>query len=446
MFDTLSIGLLSVLDKFRSRGVLTAENIQEGMKSVRLAMLDADVSYKVVKQFIQKVEERAVGAIQVRGVNPGQQIVKIVSDELIAIMGDGGGGIHLQPGLTVVMMAGLQGSGKTTTSGKLARLLLEKYKCKPMLVAADVRRPAAIEQLEKLGAQTGVPVFTGDRKDPVRICEMGVQQAKAAGLDLVILDTSGRLHVDDELMKELEVIRKRVTPHEIILVCDAMTGQDAVKSAFEFNSRLEISGVILTKLDGDARGGAALSVRTITGKPIKYICSGEHLDAIEEFHPDRMASRILGMGDVVSLVEKAQKVVDQEQAAVMAEKLARAEFTLEDFMSQIQQMKKMGPMKDILKMIPGMGKQLKNMDFDEKEVVRIEAMIQSMTKAERLDPDIIRKGRRERIAKGSGTKPADVSRLVRDFDEMRKMMKKLMSGGMKGLGKMLGGGGMPFKR
>ncbi|MFC1478970.1 signal recognition particle protein [Planctomycetota bacterium] len=439
MFDALSDSIQTVLDKFRSRGVLTRENIEEGMKTVRLSMLEADVSYKVVKQFINKVEERAVGEIQIKGVNPGQQIVKIVQDELINIMGDSGGGIHLETPVTVVMTAGLQGSGKTTTCGKIARLMQEEQSRKPLLVAADVRRPAAIEQLERLGEQLGVEVFAGNRKDPVKICREGVKHGQKNGFDLVILDTSGRLHVDDELMKELEQIDKKVSPHEILLVCDAITGQDAVKSAREFNRRLEISGVVLTKLDGDARGGAALSIRTITGKPIKYICTGEKLDQIEEFHPDRMASRILGMGDVVSLVEKASKVIEQEDAEKMAEKLAKAQFTLDDFMSQIQQMKKMGPMKDLVKMIPGMNKQLKNLDFDEKEITKIEAIIQSMTKEERVKPDVIKKNRRQRIAHGSGTRSADVSRLIKDFSQMKKMMKKMMSGGIRGLGKQFFG-------
>lgn len=443
MFDSLSEGLQKVLDKFKSRGVLTHENIKEGLKAVRLSMLEADVSYQVVKQFIGKVEERAVGEVQLKGVNPGQQIVKIVNDELIHIMGDSEGGIHLQQPETIVMTAGLQGSGKTTTCGKLAAMMRKEHGRKPLLVAADVRRPAAIEQLERVGEQTETEVFTGDRKNPVKICRDGVKYAQKNGFDLVILDTAGRLHVDDELMKELEKIHKKVSPHEILLVCDAITGQDAVKSAREFNRRLEISGVILTKLDGDARGGAALSVRTITGKPIKYLCSGEKLDQIEEFHPDRMASRILGMGDVVSLVEKAEKVIEKEEAEKMAEKLATATFTLDDFLSQIQQMRKMGPVKDLVKMIPGMNKQLKNMDFDENEINKIEAIIRSMTKQERKKPDIIKKSRRQRIASGSGTRNADVSRLIKDFRQMKKMMKKMMSGGIKGLGRQLFGN-MPF--
>ncbi len=443
MFETITDGLTKVLDKFRSRGVLTSENIAEGLKNVRNAMLEADVSYKVVKQFIKKVEERAVGEVELKGVNPGQQVVKIVNDELTRIMGDSGGGLNLQPEMTVVMMAGLQGSGKTTTSGKLARLMRDEAGRKPLLVAADVRRPAAIEQLQRLGEQLGIEVFTGNRKDPVKICVQAVKHAKKNGMNLVILDTSGRLHVDDELMKELEQIQKKASPDEIILVCDSMTGQDAVKSAYEFNERLEIGGVILTKLDGDARGGAALSLRTITGKPIKYICTGEKMDQIEEFHPDRMASRMLGMGDVVSLVEKAQKAVDEEEAARMAEKMAKAEFTLDDFLSQIQQIKKMGSIKEMLKMIPGMNKQLKNVDFDDNEIVKIEAMIQSMTLEERNKPDIIKKGRRLRISRGSGVQPHDVSRLVKDFQQMRKMMKKMMGGGMKGFGKGLLGN-LPF--
>jgi len=443
MFDALSEGLQSVLDTFRSRGVLTSENIKEGMKAVRLSMLEADVSYQVVKQFIGRVEERAVGEIQLKGVNPGQQVVKIVHDELIHIMGDSGGGIQPEQPLTIVMTAGLQGSGKTTTCGKLARMLREQHGKRPLLVAADVRRPAAIEQLEKVGAQADADVFTGDRKNAITICRDGVKHARKNGYGMVILDTSGRLHVDDDLMKELEMINSKVGPHEILLVCDAITGQDAVTSAHEFNRRLEITGVVLTKLDGDARGGAALSIRTITGKPIKYICTGEKLDQIEEFHPDRMASRILGMGDVVSLVEKAEKVIEKEEAEKMAEKLSKAEFTLDDFLTQIQQMRKMGPMKDIMKMIPGMNKQLKNLDFDEREITRIEAIIQSMTPEERKNPDVIKKSRRLRIAGGSGSQSADVSRLIKDFRQMQKMMKKMMSGGIGGFGKQLFGN-MPF--
>jgi len=443
MFDAVSEKLQAVLDRFRSRGVLTRENIQEGMKQVRMALLEADVSYKVVKKFIAKVEERAVGEVQLAGVHPGQQIVKIVYDELVNIMGDAGGGLALDEECTVVLMAGLQGSGKTTTCGKLALKMRKERMKKPLLVAADVRRPAAIEQLEKVGEQAGVEVFTGDRRNPVKICREGVKYARRMGFDLVILDTSGRLHVDDELMEELALIARKVSPHEILLVCDAMTGQDAVKSAREFNARLEIDGVILTKLDGDARGGAALSIRTITGKPIKYVGTGEKLDQLELFHPDRMASRILGMGDVVSLVERAEKVIKKEEAARMAEKLSQARFTFEDFLQQIEQMKRMGPIKELLKMIPGMGKQLKNMDFDDREIVRIEAIIRSMTPEERRNPEIIKKSRRERIARGSGTRPVDVSRLIKDFKEMRKMMKRMMSGGPRGLGRNLFGN-MPF--
>lgn len=431
MFETLSNGIQSVLDRFRSRGVLTSENIKEGMKKVRLAMLEADVSYKVVKQFINKVEDRAIGEVKLKDVNPGQQIVKIVNDELINIMGKSGEGLPTDDDINIIMVAGLQGSGKTTTCGKLAKLVREEHGCSPLMVAADTRRPAAIEQLERVGEQVGVNVFTGDRKNPVKICAKAVKHAKKNDFDFIILDTSGRLHVDDELMKELEKIEKKVSPDEIYLVCDAMTGQDAVKSAREFNRRLEIEGVILTKLDGDARGGAALSVRTITGKPIKFICTGEKLDAIEKFHPDRMASRILGMGDVVGLVEKAEKVVAKEEAEKMAEKFYEGQFTFDDFLKQIEQMKKMGPLKDIISMIPGMGSQLKNIDFDEKEIVRIQAMIESMTQEERRNPDIIKKSRRNRIAEGSGNTGPQVARLIKDFRKMRKMMKKMMSGGMK---------------
>ncbi|MBU1073590.1 signal recognition particle protein [bacterium] len=431
MFDTLSIGLLSVLDKFRSRGVLTAENIQEGMKSVRLAMLDADVSYKVVKQFIQKVEERAVGAIQVRGVNPGQQIVKIVSDELIAIMGDGGGGIHLQPGLTVVMMAGLQGSGKTTTSGKLARLLLEKYKCKPMLVAADIYRPAAIDQLHALAETVGVPVHSDrTRKNAVQIVKLGLRRAKDNKCDVLIVDTAGRLHIDDTLMNELADIDKTVPMDEKLLVLDAMIGQESVTVAQEFVARVGFDGAVMTKMDGDARGGAALSVREITGRPIKMVSTGEKLGDLEIFHPDRMAGRILGMGDILTLIERAEENMDTDEAEAMAGRFMNNEFTLEDFQKQIRQVKRMGPLKGVMRMLPGMdGKLLDKANVDENQMKRVEAMINSMTVVERRRPEIINGSRRKRIARGSGTNVSQVNKLLKQYRDMRRMMRQINASG-----------------
>ncbi|MBI5368170.1 MAG: signal recognition particle protein, partial [Planctomycetes bacterium] len=413
---------------------LTAQNIQEGMREVRMALLAADVHYKVAKEFIEKVTQLAIGQEVLSSINPSQQIVKIVHDELIALMTAPETQFPWNPkGPTVIMLAGLQGSGKTTTCAKLARLFTKKGK-HPMLVAADIQRPAAIEQLKVLGKQLGIPVYSEEGGRPPKICERGIEAARAGQRDMVILDTAGRLHIDAALMEEVAEIADKTKPQQIYLVCDAMTGQDAVTSAKEFNEKLPLDGVILTKLDGDAKGGAALSVRAVTGKPIRYVGMGEKIEDLEEFHPDRLVSRILGMGDVVSLVEKAQEHFDADQAAELQDKIRKNELNLEDFLNQLNQMRKMGPLKDLLAMIPGMGGLAEQVD--EKEFKRIEAMIQSMTQKERRDPDLIDGSRRLRIARGSGTSVQEVNSLLKQFRDVRKMMK-----GMGKMRKMFGGGG-----
>jgi signal recognition particle subunit SRP54 len=432
MFESITDGLTTALRKITGRGRLTEENIDEGLREVRKALLEADVNFKVVKDFIDKVKQKAIGQEVLRSITPGQQIVKIVHDELIELMGKGDSAIRRNPVSgqpTVIMMCGLQGSGKTTTCGKLARYLQNRGG-RPMLVAADVQRPAAIEQLKALGRQLGVPVYAEDpgwlRGKPVGICQRAVKEAEKAGCDFVILDTAGRLHIDQELMAELGEIRKKVEPHNIFLVADAMTGQDAVNSAKEFNETLPLDGLILTKLDGDARGGAALSIRAVTGKPVKFVGMGEKLEKLEEFHPDRMASRILGMGDVLTLVEKAQQVLNQDEAEDAALKLLGGDsFTLDDFLKQMQQVKKLGSIRDLLSYIPGLGQAMKGVEMDDKDIVAIESMIQSMTKAERKNPDIINPARRVRIAKGSGRSAADVSGLVKNFKQTQKMFKEM---------------------
>ena len=424
MFEAISERLGTVFDHLRRSGKITEKNIREGMRQVRTALLEADVHYNVVRDFTRKVTEQAVGEKVVRSVSPGQQIVKIVHDELIELMGPVDHRIPFaSDGPTVIMLAGLQGSGKTTTCGKLARFLIAKGK-HPMLVAADVKRPAAIEQLQVVGEQIGVPVYAQVGGNPVKICARAVKQARKDGQDVVILDTAGRLHIDEEMMHEVRDIARTVSPQQVYLVCDAMTGQDAVNSAARFNDDLELDGVILTKLDGDARGGAALSVKAITGKPIKFVGTGEKFDRLEEFHQDRMADRILGMGDVVSLVERAQETVDVEQAAKLQAKLRKNTLNLEDFMGQLKQLKRMGPLKELLGMIPGMGKQMPIPELDGGELNQIEAIIQSMTPAERQDPEIIDGSRRVRIARGSGSDPTDVSGLLKQFRQMKQVMRK----------------------
>ncbi|WP_069649680.1 signal recognition particle protein [Caloranaerobacter ferrireducens] len=427
IFESLAEKLQKTLGKLKSKGKLSEKDVNDAMREVKLALLEADVNFRVVKKFINNVKERAVGHEVMESLTPGQQVIKIVSDELTKLMGETQSKIEFASSPpTIIMLCGLQGAGKTTTSGKLGGLLKKNGKS-PLLVACDVYRPAAIKQLQVVGSSIGVPVFSmGDKQDPVNIAKAAIEYGKKNGNDVIIIDTAGRLHIDEDLMDELENIKDEVKPHEILLVVDAMTGQDAVTVAKTFDDRLGINGVILTKLDGDARGGAALSIRAVTQKPIKFVCMGEKLDQIEPFHPDRMASRILGMGDVLSLIEKAQASLDAKKAIELEKKLRSQQFTFEDFLEQLQQMKNLGPLDQILEMIPGMGsKQLKNLKVDEKELVKIEAIIQSMTKEERQNPSIIDGSRRKRIAKGSGTSIQDVNRLLKQFKETKKMLKKM---------------------
>ncbi|MEW5909310.1 MAG: signal recognition particle protein [Thermodesulfobacteriota bacterium] len=440
MFNTLSEKLNSVFKKLKGHGKLTEKNIEEGLKEVRMALLEADVHYKVVKDLITGIRERAVGQEVMESLTPGQQVIKIVNDELTQMMGSTHEGLRLSgPAPVSVMLVGLQGSGKTTTAGKLA-IYLRKNGKKPFLVPADVYRPAAIEQLQKLGHQVSVPVFpSSSAMNPVQI----VQDARIAclkqGCDTLILDTAGRLHIDEVLMEELRHIKEAVSPSDILLVADAMTGQDAVNIARSFNEALDIGGVVLSKMDGDARGGAAISIRSITGKPIKFIGVGEKLNALEQFHPERMASRILGMGDVLTMIEKAQSVMDEKKAAELEKKLRKSQFTLEDFRDQLIQVRKMGSLSEIMSMIPGFGvnKQMKNLDLDEKELIKVEAIINSMTPKERHQYHLINGNRRKRIAKGSGTSVQDVNQLLKNYTQVLKMMKKISKGGMRGLGRAM---------
>jgi len=421
MFESLTDKLSGLVNRLRFKPTLTERNISQACEEVRVALLEADVNYSVANDFVARVSAQALGQRIIEGVAPGQQFVKIVYDELVRLLGPTDGTIHFRPsGVTVILMAGLQGSGKTTTAAKLA-VLLKKRGRNPLLAAADVQRPAAIEQLKRLGDSVGVPFFAEEKGIPPEICRFAVKIAESMGRDTVILDTAGRLHVDDELMRELEQIAAETVPSEIFLVVDAMTGQDAVNSAKEFNERLEISGVILTKLDGDARGGAALSVKAVTGKPVKFVGVGEKTDALEEFHPERMASRILGMGDVVTLVEKAQEKLDREEALKFREKLITQQFTLEDMLQQFRQVKKLGSVRDTLAMIPGFSTIAGPVEFDDREFARLEGIICSMTKEEREHPEILNPSRRARIARGSGTTPGDVSALVRQYVEMKKL-------------------------
>ncbi len=440
MFETLSERLQKTFKNLRGLGKLSEKNMKEGLRDVRLALLEADVNYKVVKDFITQVQEKAMGREVLESITPGQQLVKVVHDELVHLMGDAAEPLTFssEPP-SVVMLIGLQGSGKTTTAAKLARSLHSRGH-HPLLVAADIYRPAAVKQLEILAGQLGLPAFSIEGCDnPVRICRESVAHALKTGRDVVIFDTAGRLHIDDELIQELQEIRDAVRPQEILLVADSMTGQDAVNAAESFHSQVGLTGVILTKLDGDARGGAALSIRAVTGKPIKFAGVGEKLEAFEPFHPDRIASRILGMGDVVSLVEKAQETIDEKQAARLQERILKAQFTFEDFQEQLQQLKKMGPLDELLGMIPGMGK-LKGLQPQEKDLVKVEAIINSMTKKERQFPTVIDGSRKKRIAKGSGTSVADVNRLLKQFQQMQKMMKQVRR-----LGRLPGLGGLDFR-
>lgn len=444
MFDNLSDKLNGVFKKLKGQGKLTEKNIEEGLREVRMALLEADAHYKVVKQLIADIRKRAVGQEVLTSLTPAQQVIKIVNDELTALMGSKNEDLVLSgPQPVAVMLAGLQGSGKTTTAGKIA-VHLRKIGRKPYLVPVDIYRPAAIDQLQKLAGELNVPVFgsTTDM-DPVQICRSARIEAQNQGCDTLVLDTAGRLHVDQELMAELVAIKKAVNPSDILLVADAMTGQDAVNIAQAFDKDLDIGGVVLTKMDGDARGGAALSIKAVTGKPVKFIGVGEKLNALEPFFPDRMASRILGMGDILSFIEKAQNVVDEKKAAALEKKLRKNEFTLEDFRDQMAQVRKMGSLNDLIKMIPGVNKikQLGQMDVDDRELVKIEAIINSMTPYERRKHQAINGSRRKRIARGSGTSVQDVNNLLKNYNQVLKMLKKINKGGvMRGIPR----GMMPF--
>src|SRR5215204_2591971 len=441
MFDTLSERLQAALADVRSRGALTEDDINKAMRQIRLALLEADVNFQVVKQFTSAVKERALGAQVLQSLNPGQQVVKLVDEELTNLMGGAGRDlVFASSGPTVILMAGLQGSGKTTTVGKLARHLREQHGKKVAVAACDVYRPAAVDQLIKVGGDAGATVYEqGTGRNPVDIAEWARGQAKVDGQDVLIIDTSGRLHIDEELMEELSNIRKRTKPHNVLLVVDAMTGQDAVNVAQRFAEVANFDGVVLTKLDGDARGGAALSVKAVTGKPILYASTGEKLDAFERFHPDRMAQRILGMGDVVTLVERAEQQMDEDRARELEHKIRNQQFTLDDFLEQMQQVRRMGPIGNLLKMMPGIGRQLGSINVDEKELDRLEAIILSMTPAERANPKIIDGSRRRRIARGSGTNVQAVSQLVKQFAQMKKLMKQVAGGKMPSLQQLAGG-------
>lgn len=444
VFESLSEKLQNALGKLKGKGKLSEKDVDSAMREVRLALLEADVNFKVVKDFVKNIKKRAIGSEVMESLTPGQQVIKIVNEELTKLMGEKETKLNFaSTPPTVILMCGLQGAGKTTTAGKLAYNLKKQNK-RPLLVACDVYRPAAIKQLEVVGEKVDVPVFTmGDKNNPVDISKAAVEHGKRNGNDCIIIDTAGRLHIDDDLMNELENIDNAVSPQEILLVVDAMTGQDAVNVAETFNNKLEITGVVLTKLDGDARGGAALSIRAVTEKPIKYIGMGEKLDQLESFHPDRMASRILGMGDVLSLIEKAQSSIDEKKALELERKIRSQQFTFDDFLDQIDQMKNLGPLDELLGMIPGINsKALKNLDVNEKDIVKIQAIIQSMTSVERNDPSIIDSRRRKRIAKGSGTTVQDVNKLLKQFKDTKKMMKRFtdMEKSMKKKGKS----GFPF--
>ncbi|MFO0752840.1 MAG: signal recognition particle protein [Thermodesulfovibrionales bacterium] len=424
MFESLSDKLDSIFKKLKGRGLLKEEDVDAALKEIRLALLEADVNFKVVKDFIQHIREKAVGKEVLESLSPGQQVVKIVHDALCELLGATNTRIQLAPNPpTVIMMIGLQGSGKTTTTAKLARFFKKEGR-RPLLVAADLQRPAAIDQLVTLGKQLDLPVFhSRETKDPVAVSEEALKRAKLDGRDIVLIDTAGRLHINEELMVELKRIKETVSPREVLLVADAMTGQDAVTMAKSFNDQIGIDGIILTKMDGDARGGAALSIRNITGKPIKFIGTGEKIDMIEPFYPDRVAGRILGMGDVLSLIEQAQQSFDQKEAEKLQKSIIEESFSFEDLRDQLKKIRNMGPIENLLSMIPGMGKALKEVKVDEKEFVRIEAIINSMTPEERRNHQIINGSRRKRIAMGSGTTAADVNRLIKQYLEMKKMMK-----------------------
>lgn len=432
-FESLSNKLQDVFKQLRGKGKLTEKDVKAALREVKLALLEADVNFKIVKEFVNKISEKAVGDEVLEGLNPGQQVVKIVNDELVALMGSTQSKLTFSSkSPTVYMMVGLQGAGKTTTTGKIAGQLRKQGK-KPLLVACDVYRPAAIKQLQVVGSTYNIPVFEKGQGDPIEIAKDALAFAKSNGNDIVIIDTAGRLHIDEKLMDELDNIKNEVRPQEILLVIDAMTGQDAVNVAQTFNDKLGVDGVIITKMDGDTRGGAALSVRAVTGKPIKYVGMGEKMEDLEPFYPDRMASRILGMGDVLSLIEKAQAAYDENQAKELERKMRTQDFNLDDFLNQLQQIKKMGPLKDLMKMIPGVGSKidLDSVDINDDATKHIEAIIQSMTPAERQDPDILNGSRKKRIAKGCGRSIQEINKLLKQFEDMKKMMK-MMTGMQKG--------------
>ena len=447
IFEGLADKLQGALGKLKSKGKLTEKDVKEAMREVKLALLEADVNFKVVKDFVKKVQERAVGQEVMESLTPAQHVIKIVNEELTSLMGDIQSKIMISPKPpTVIMMVGLQGAGKTTTSGKLGGYFKKQGK-KPLLVACDIYRPAAIKQLQVVGEKLDIPVFSmGDKESPVNIAKAGYNHALKNNNDLVIIDTAGRLHIDETLMDELKNIKSEIKPHEILLVVDSMTGQDAVNVAESFNEALGVDGVVLTKLDGDTRGGAALSIRAVTQKPIKFIGMGEKLDDLEPFHPDRMASRILGMGDILSLIEKAQENIDLEKAKELESKIKKQELDFEDFLEQMEQIQKMGPLNKVLEMIPGMGQvkdQLGDIDMNNKEIVKTKAIVQSMTIEERRNPSILNASRKKRIARGSGTSVQDVNRLIKQFGEMKKMMK-MFTGTQKSMKKRGGFAGLPF--
>jgi signal recognition particle subunit SRP54 len=434
MFDTLSDKLQASLGDLRGRGRLSEEDLSRAMREIRLALLEADVNFKVVKEFVAKVKERALGSDVTKSLTPGQEVVKIVHDELTTLMGAGSSKLAFagRPP-TVILLAGLQGSGKTTAAAKLALLLRREGKA-PALVAADLQRPAAVDQLDQLGKQVQIPVYRrDDTKDAVAVARYGLEQATAQGRDVVIVDTAGRLQIDESLMDELAAVRKEVKPHNVLLVLDAMTGQEAVAVAEGFQERIAFDGVVLTKLDGDARGGAALSVKAVTGKPIKLVSTGEKLDQIEYFHPDRMASRILGMGDVLTLIERAEAAADEDDQAAMEKRLRAGQFTFDDFLQAQRMMRKMGPLKNVVSMIPGLGKQMQGVDIDDRELARVEAIVLSMTSDKRERPEMINGSRRARIARGSGTSVQQVNKLLQARKQMQKMMKQMGQGKMPNL-------------
>lgn len=432
MFESLTEKLENAINKIKGYGTITEDNISDAMREVRLALLEADVNYKVVKEFTNKVKEKALGEEVKKSLKPGDVFLKILKDELLELLGDGNSSLDLSSNPSIIMLVGLQGSGKTTTIGKLANLLRKKKGKKPLLIAADVYRPAAIDQLKQLGRELNIEVYEEGQNDAVKITENGVNYAKEKGFDLVLIDTAGRLHVDEKLMDELKSINEKVNPSEIILVIDAMIGQDAINVINGFNDKLPLTGTILTKMDGDTKGGVALSARHLTGVPIKFIGTSEKLDGLTEFEPERMVSRILGNGDIMSIIEKAESVIDEKEAMTTAKKMQSGKMDLEDFLSQLRQIKKLGPLENLLKLLPGARKMgLNNISIDPKQFARLEAIISSMTIKERKNPDIIKSSRKQRIANGSGTSVQEVNKLLNQFDQMKKMMKMMKSGNFK---------------